>query len=47
MSELVALFDAYGLLLVFGAVFLEQIGPPIPSGPLMILAGALSTSGRY
>ena len=46
MDPLGALFEEYGLLLVFGAVFLEQIGPPIPSGPLLIIAGALSTEGR-
>lgn len=39
-------FEAYGLLLVFGAVFLEQLGPPLPSGPLLIVAGALANEGR-
>jgi membrane protein DedA with SNARE-associated domain len=39
------LFEAYGLVLVFGAVFLEQLGPPIPSGPLLIVAGALAKEG--
>jgi membrane protein DedA with SNARE-associated domain len=46
MDEWVALFERYGLPLVFGAVFVEQIGPPIPSGPLLILAGALSAKGQ-
>ena len=40
------LFEEYGLLLVFGAVLLEQIGPPLPSGPLLIVAGALANDGR-
>jgi membrane protein DedA with SNARE-associated domain len=46
MAYLSALFDAYGLLLVFGAVLLEQVGPPIPSGPLLMAAGALANEGR-
>ena len=46
MDTLGTLFEDYGLLLVFGAVFLEQIGPPIPSGPLLIVAGALANEAR-
>jgi membrane protein DedA with SNARE-associated domain len=42
MGHLGELFEAYGALLVFGAVLLEQIGPPIPSGPLLMVAGALT-----
>ncbi|HWZ72553.1 MAG TPA: DedA family protein [Casimicrobiaceae bacterium] len=44
--ELGALFEDYGLLLVFGSVLLEQMGPPIPSGPLLIVAGALANEAR-
>ena len=40
------LFEKYGLLLAFGAVLLEQLGPPLPSGPLLMVAGALATEGR-
>jgi membrane protein DedA with SNARE-associated domain len=46
MDILGPLFETYGLLLVFGAVLLEQMGPPIPSGPLLIVAGALADEGR-
>jgi membrane protein DedA with SNARE-associated domain len=46
MDTLGPLFESYGLLLVFGAVFLEQIGPPLPSGPLLIVAGALADEAR-
>ncbi len=46
MDLLSALFGDYGLSIVFGAVFLEQVGPPIPSGPLLVVAGALSAEGR-
>lgn len=46
MELLLALFERYGAPLVFGAVLLEQVGPPIPSGPLLVVAGALATEGR-
>jgi len=46
MDKLAPLFDQHGLLLVFGAVFLEQLGPPLPSGPLLIVAGALANEAR-
>ena len=46
MDLLGTLFDKYGLLLAFGAVLLEQMGPPLPSGPLLMVAGALATEGR-
>jgi membrane protein DedA with SNARE-associated domain len=46
MDTLGTLVEDYGLLLVFGSVFLEQIGPPIPSGPLLIVAGALANEAR-
>jgi membrane protein DedA with SNARE-associated domain len=46
MDLLSALFEQYGLLLVFGAVLLEQMGPPLPSGPFLIVAGALANEGR-
>jgi membrane protein DedA with SNARE-associated domain len=36
----------YGYLLLFGWVFAEQIGVPIPSLPLLLAAGALVGSGR-
>jgi membrane protein DedA with SNARE-associated domain len=47
MDYLRHLFDEYGLPLVFASVFTEQLGPPIPSGPLLIVAGALSVEGRF
>jgi hypothetical protein len=46
MELLASLFEKYGLLLVFGAVFVEQVGPPLPSGPLLIIAGALAREGQ-
>lgn len=46
MHILATMFEQYGLLLVFGAVLVEQLGPPLPSGPLLIVAGALANEGR-
>src|ERR1051325_8276619 len=36
----------YGLPLVFGAVFVEQIGIPLPAIPWLLAVGALSATGR-
>jgi membrane protein DedA with SNARE-associated domain len=36
----------YGVALVFGNVFLEQIGAPVPAVPALIVAGALSRDGK-
>jgi membrane protein DedA with SNARE-associated domain/rhodanese-related sulfurtransferase len=37
----------HGLPLVFGAVFVEQMGLPIPAPPLLMAAGALSATGQF
>jgi membrane protein DedA with SNARE-associated domain/rhodanese-related sulfurtransferase len=36
---------AYGYLLLFGWVFVEQIGIPLPATPVLLAAGALSVDG--
>src|SRR5689334_52870 len=36
----------YGMPLVFGAVFVEQIGVPIPAIPWLLAVGALSADGK-
>jgi membrane protein DedA with SNARE-associated domain len=36
----------YGYSLIFGLIFLEQIGLPIPAAPVLILAGSLSAAGK-
>src|SRR5262245_9445974 len=43
--ELLETVARYGVLFVFGAVFLEQIGLPLPAFPTLIVAGALSARG--
>lgn len=45
MSDLTSLVQNYGLLLVFASAFIEQLGLPIPSYPVLLVAGALSFVG--
>jgi membrane protein DedA with SNARE-associated domain len=37
----------YGYLLLFGSVFIEQMGAPIPAAPILLAAGALAGLGRF
>ena len=37
----------HGPLIVFGLVFLEQMGLPLPAVPWFLAAGALSAAGRF
>src|SRR5438046_2055545 len=37
----------HGLPLVFAAVFVEQMGLPIPALPLLLAAGTLSAAGKF
>lgn len=45
MAHLISLLQQYGVLIVFAAVLLEQIGLPIPAFPVLIVAGALAVDG--
>lgn len=47
MHLLTDLLSRYGLALVFVNVLLEQIGLPVPSYPILIVAASLSASGDY
>jgi membrane protein DedA with SNARE-associated domain/rhodanese-related sulfurtransferase len=47
MSETSQFLMRHGLPLVFGAVFVEQMGLPIPALPLLLTVGALSASGKF
>jgi len=47
MSETTQFLIKHGLPLVFGVVFLEQMGLPIPSPPLLLAAGAVSATGQF
>lgn len=46
MDEILTRLARHGLWIVFGNVFLEQIGAPIPALPTLIVAGALAADGR-
>ena len=46
MNEILARLARHGLWIVFGNVFLEQVGAPIPALPTLIVSGALAADGR-
>lgn len=43
MSSLLAFYQTHGLLALFVAVFVEQVGAPMPSYPFLLLSGAQYT----
>jgi membrane protein DedA with SNARE-associated domain/rhodanese-related sulfurtransferase len=43
--DLTSLVQHYGLALVFASALIEQLGLPIPSYPVLLVAGALSLAG--
>src|SRR5262249_38621077 len=45
-NHLAAIIAQYGLLIVFGNVFAEQIGLPVPAIPTLVIAGGLVASGK-
>ncbi len=45
MEQLALLLDQHGLALLFAVGFLEYIGAPIASVPVLVVAGALSSMG--
>ena len=47
MTETTQFLIDYGLPLVFAAVFLEQMGLPLPALPWLLAVGALSASGEF
>jgi len=47
MSETSQFLIRHGLPLVFAAVFVEQMGLPIPALPWLLAAGALSAAGQF
>jgi len=46
MSDLLDVLLRYGYLVVFGWVFAEQIGLPLPAVPVLLAAGAVAGTGR-
>src|SRR3974390_2781719 len=47
MPQTVQFLTSYGLPLIFAAVFVEQIGLPLPALPWLLAAGALSATGQF
>jgi membrane protein DedA with SNARE-associated domain/rhodanese-related sulfurtransferase len=47
MADINQFLGRYGLPLVFAAVFVEQIGIPIPAIPWLLAVGALSAAGKF
>ncbi len=47
MDETTQFLIRHGLPLVFAAVFLEQMGLPLPAVPLLVAAGALAAIGKF
>ena len=47
MSEISQFLVKHGLPIIFGVIFLEQIGLPIPGVPWLLAAGALAAVGKF
>src|SRR5262245_21878060 len=47
MDDLLQFVARYGYLLIFGSIFIEQIGLPLPGVPILVGVGALSRSGDF
>src|SRR5437660_5218678 len=45
-NDLASVVSHYGLAIVFGNVFIEQIGLPVPAIPTLVVAGALAAGGK-
>lgn len=46
MSETLEFVVRHGVAVLFGAVFVEELGVPLPAAPLLLAAGALAGEGR-
>ncbi|MGH7978838.1 MAG: rhodanese-like domain-containing protein [Limisphaerales bacterium] len=47
MNDTSRLLALHGLPIIFGAVFLDQMGVPIPAAPWLLAAGALAAAGKF
>src|SRR5205807_1274509 len=47
MTETTQFLIKHGLPFVFAAIFLEQLGLPLPAAPWLLAAGALSAAGKF
>src|SRR5437016_12679157 len=46
MNETLAFVVRHGAAVLFAAVFVEQLGIPLPAAPWLLAAGALSVTGK-
>ncbi len=46
MTEFVTFLEHYGEWVLFAAVFVQQIGVPIPAIPVLLGAGAVAGAGK-
>src|SRR5947207_656555 len=47
MQDLLQFVARYGYGLVFCSIFIEQMGIPLPSVPILIVVGALARTGEF
>lgn len=47
MAEIVSILENHGYATVFAAVFIEQMGAPVPAFPVLLAAGAFAGLGHY
>ncbi|HTV40189.1 MAG TPA: DedA family protein/thiosulfate sulfurtransferase GlpE [Candidatus Sulfotelmatobacter sp.] len=47
MNDTSRFLVVHGLPIIFGAVFLDQMGVPIPAAPWLLAAGALAAAGKF
>ncbi|HEV2318289.1 MAG TPA: DedA family protein/thiosulfate sulfurtransferase GlpE [Verrucomicrobiae bacterium] len=47
MNQTSQFLVVHGLPIIFGAVFLDQMGVPIPAAPWLLAAGALAAAGKF
>lgn len=47
MTELLSFLERHGYALLFGVLFLEQAGLPLPAMPVLLAMGALAGQGKF
>ncbi|HUA66808.1 MAG TPA: DedA family protein/thiosulfate sulfurtransferase GlpE [Alphaproteobacteria bacterium] len=47
MNDTSRFLVVHGLPIIFGAVFMDQMGVPIPAAPWLLAAGALAAAGKF
>src|SRR2546428_13483306 len=47
MNEILEFVVRHGAAVLFAAVFVEQVGVPLPAAPWLLAAGALAADGKF